>query len=219
MQSKTIISYASIPSGNRPATIALVWGLLNFVPFLSGAMAIKYGKAGLRLAASSGAGGAKARAGLVLGIVNLIWSVIFAISLYPAYQRARRASEAVQCAAQLRQIGAACMIYAASNRGYMPPSLATLTSTMVLPTMLTCPAATRAGAPTPYIYVLPSAKVSTIRNPSRTVLVYESPTNHGGGWMNVLFADGHVAMLKPAGFAALMPPSVPSTLPLGNPSR
>src|SRR5438034_958655 len=34
--SPPIISYASARSGNRPATFALVWGLLGFIPFLPG---------------------------------------------------------------------------------------------------------------------------------------------------------------------------------------
>jgi prepilin-type processing-associated H-X9-DG protein len=115
------------------------------------------------------------------------------------------------CARQLQEIGRALGRYAVANRGRYPDSFATLVLTQDLdPSYLVCPctAHTPATGPTTqallanlaarghmsYVY---AGKGLTYRATADYVLAYEAPVNHGGGkGMNVLFADGHVEMVR-----------------------
>ncbi len=56
---------------------------------------------------------------VVIGIIAVLIAM-----LLPALNRARRQSEAVQCASNIRQIGLAIVIYADANDGWLfPPNL------------------------------------------------------------------------------------------------
>jgi len=202
-----VLSYASAKTGNRPAAVALVWGLLNFIPFLSGIVALLYARRGLQLAKSTGVGREKARAAQILGLINLIWPIVAAANLYPAMQRSQRARDSMQCAMNLRQIGLACYNYASANAGYFPPNLPTLVNAGFLPAVPVCPTTTRSGIPGPYVYIAPTARLHEFRNPAGTVLAYEPLANHDGHRVSVLFIDGHVTMLFPSAAAQILPPS------------
>lgn len=67
---------------------------------------------------------------VVIGIIAVLVAL-----LLPALNRARRQSEAVQCASNLRQIGMAVIIYADQNQGWLfPPNLGWGNSTVYLNT-------------------------------------------------------------------------------------
>jgi prepilin-type processing-associated H-X9-DG protein len=196
---RRVITYASVVEANRRATLALVWGVLGIVPVVfPGILAIRYGRRGGRDAAATGSGGGRARAGVVLGVIGLLWSAFVIASVPPAIVRARRQAQMVYCASQLRQIGMGCLMYASANGGWTPPSLAVMQSSAGVRPM-TCPGGVSAGVANPgYILALPSTRLATISSPATTVLAYEPPTNHGGRGINVLYVDGHVAWLPGA---------------------
>ena len=52
---------------------------------------------------------------VVIGIIALLLAV-----LLPTLSRAREGARVVVCAAHLREIGAACFLYATDNRGKLP---------------------------------------------------------------------------------------------------
>src|SRR5437867_2962210 len=122
--SQPVLSYASPVPRNRDATLSLILGLLLFVPFVTGALAIRYGRRGQRDAIDlNGRGRELARMGIFLGWINLVLSTLFAITLPFAVMRAREAAMRNQCMSQMRQIGLGVFVYASQNNGYLPQSL------------------------------------------------------------------------------------------------
>jgi prepilin-type processing-associated H-X9-DG protein len=205
-----VIDYPTRSAGNPAGTRALLFGLLGFVPFVTGALAIRYGRRGLAAAAAEPrAGGAgKSRAGIVLGVVSLVAWTIVTLALPSAIIKARRRAMYVQCASNLRQIGMAAQMYAIQNRGFLPATLDDIVTPSFVPVqVLICPAAN--GDPTKppassgkfgnysYVYLGAGRKIQSILSPSTTPLAYELPTNHAGdhGEINVLYVDGHVETL------------------------
>ena len=198
------IPYARREELNRPATASLIWGVMLFVPFLSGILAIKYSRRGLQRAEQlEGTGAGFARAGFVLGVINLVLSAAFCVALVPLTIHAKRQARLMQCASQLRQIGMAAHAYVNINRGSVPPDMDALMSVTNVSAVCTCPDAKHHGAPpaaaTPkvgnssYVYVHPSvSRMIQIPNVATTPLAYEPPANHGGRGMNVVCWDGHV---------------------------
>ena len=78
--SHPVLAYASPVPRNRDATLSLILGLLLFVPFVTGALAIRYGRRGQREAENlSGRGRDLARMGIFLGWFNLVLSTFLAI--------------------------------------------------------------------------------------------------------------------------------------------
>ena len=230
-----VIDYPTQSAGNGDATRALLFGLLGFLPFVTGILAIRYGRRGLaRHAAEPRAGGAgQSRAGMALGVISLVaWSILV-LMLPSAIIRSRRAAMRVQCMSQLRQIGMASQLYAAQNRGFLPASLDDLVGPpgMVPPQLFICPAARGDASKPPassgkygnysYVYLGAGRRIQTIRNPAMTPLAYEPPTNHTDGWMNVLYMDGHAEMVQgpqAQAILALTPASVQSSSATTQPS-
>lgn len=222
-----VIDYPTQSAGNPDANRALLCGLLVIVPFITGLLAIRYGRRGLAtVAAEPRAGGAgKARAGLVLGVVSIVVWSIAVVSLPPAFVRARQQAVRVHCMANLRQIGMGALMYAAANRGVLPASLDDVVGPTMIPAqVLTCPAA--AGDPSKppastgkygnygYVYLGAGRRVN-IRNAATTPLAYEPPTNHSDGFFNVLYFDGHAEVLQGAAAQAVlaMKPGAAATMP------
>jgi prepilin-type processing-associated H-X9-DG protein len=205
-----VIDYPTQSAGNPAASRALLFGLLGFVPFVPGALAIRYGRRGLATAAAEPRAGGigKSRAGVVLGSISLIVWTIALFSLPPAVIKARRAAMYVQCASQLRQIGMAAQMYAIQNRGFLPATLDDIVAPGLLPVqVLICPAAKGDASKPPasrgkfgnysYVYLGAGRRIQSIPSPANTPLAYEPPTNHAGdrGEINVVYVDGHVELL------------------------
>src|SRR4051794_16575552 len=197
-----VVDYAPQRPVNRPATASLVWGLLLFVPFIAGILAIRFGRRGRTLARTLGGEGRdRARFGLFLGWVNIVLSSLFVMTLPFAAIRARQAAEITQCMSQLGQIGLARMMYATANGGQLPSSFDELVSgRYIRPFAFVCPACahdaskpigTAAFGAESYVYMHPAERVGLIASPANTVLTYEPLTDHARG-INVGFVDGHV---------------------------
>jgi hypothetical protein len=200
------LDYATVPSRNRAAAAALVWGFLLFVPFVAGVLAIRYGRRGMRDARDAGGKGRRrARAGIVLGCVNLVAWLIIATWVPFARIRARREAEVYACTAQLRAIGQTVYAYYA-DRAALPPTFDALVvggyataTTFVCPTCARDPSKPIGRAPfgpCSYVYVRPGPTLRRLK--PDMVLAYEPLTDHPGRGAAFLIADGSVRFLPPA---------------------
>jgi prepilin-type processing-associated H-X9-DG protein len=101
-----------------------------------------------------------------------------------------------ECAANLRAIAIACIIYAESHQGQFPSRLSLLTDggarAYLRPQQLKCPVS---GGP--YVYI--SGQNNTID--PRNVVAYEPVHYHSGEGGNMSFTDGHVSWHKTDGHA------------------
>jgi len=125
--------------------------------------------------------------------------------LLPSLNRARETANRVKCAANMRAIGQAILLYSNENKGKYPTDLGTLLLTEdVSIHVFVCPSSNTSipgNLPTPqemakwvnensnYIYV--GAGLNNNAPPQRVVL-YEKADDHGHEGMNLLFGDGHV---------------------------
>ncbi|GMU23508.1 MAG: hypothetical protein AMXMBFR13_35860 [Phycisphaerae bacterium] len=103
----------------------------------------------------------------------------------PFLSNVRRGHGPTACGANLRAIGAACLVYAQFHAGALPPNLATLaqgTTPLLKPEQLVCRQSGR-----PYVYI--GAGQSNWNDP-RNVIAYEPAANHGGRGANMLRLDG-----------------------------
>jgi prepilin-type processing-associated H-X9-DG protein len=124
--------------------------------------------------------------------------------------RARRNAMQISCAANLRQIGLACLMYAKDDpQGRFPPRFEdALLKEDISAVVFCCPESndTPAKGPTTqaavdqlaagghlsYIY---AGAGLTNRSDTNSIVAYEPLKNHHGEGMNVLFADGHIDWL------------------------
>jgi prepilin-type processing-associated H-X9-DG protein len=225
----TVLDYrrpAAAQAPNPDASRGLLWGLLLPVPF-AGALAVHYGRRGLRAAREEGAGGrGRARAAVILGGINLALSAALLIVGPIWLIEARRQAQVVACMANLRQIGLGMMVYANANNGFFPASLDALPAVGVpAGKAYECPACAGDQAkppvtvgtvvPSHYVFALPLTRVHVATPASAMVLAYEPLTNHDGRGINVLFADGHAEWLSgPAATAVLATVAPSTTLPV-----
>jgi len=210
-----VMSYATQAPSNQPAVLSFVFGLLVFIPFVvPGVLAILFGRRGLKVAKEQAAGRAGlAKFGIVLGVINVVLSLLFAATLPFALVKARQQSQQVACAANLRALAQAAMIYAAQNRGAVVPSVDHLGAVFVgagggggpVTTLFTCPACAGNPAKPPvvtgttvashYYLLMPAARMNQVKQPQNVVLLYEPLTHHNNLGMNVAFCDGHVEFI------------------------
>jgi len=191
---------------------SLVCGCLVCVPLVPGLLATIFGIIGItRTSSPAVKGRGFAIAGLVLGVLNLLFIPVLMISiLLPSLNRARETANRVKCASNMRQIGQALLLYANENRGDYPPDLETLLLTQDIGADVFCcpssndeiaPGATvedqatnlSAGGHLSYVYLGSEDGSSTS---AEQIVLYEPITNHGGDGGNALFGDGHVEFLN-----------------------
>ena len=150
------------------------------------------------------------------GIV-VIFGMLGAVML-PSLCRASETANRIKCMSNLRQIGQAITLYAQSNGGQYPPSLAVLIGQQQMaPAILVCPSSNDVAASgadsaakiaeltaaetnaaghedcLSYVYTGSALNVKTAS--ATAVVAYEPLTNHGGAGTDVLFGDGHVEFI------------------------
>jgi len=185
-------NYASASPGvsNGMAIAGLILGILLCFP-LCNLLAVVFSGIGLwRARKRNGAGKSPAIAGLVLGLVGLVFvTPTFYLLLIPLVDRAHEAVNQVKCRNNMVLIGNALAAYAHSNGGAFPTNLNDLVSRGLLsPQALVCPDAP-IGSGSNYIL-----SATNLNVPPSTIILYEPLSNHGNG-INVLYRDGRVVFL------------------------
>jgi predicted Zn finger-like uncharacterized protein/prepilin-type processing-associated H-X9-DG protein len=226
------------PSGPTSgwATAALIFGILGFcLPIIGSLLGIIFGIVGISKTRESRAGGrGMAVAGLVLGIVTLLAAPIWIAILLPAVSRVREQNNRVKCAADMRTLAQAMLMYANANGDQYPDSLEGLLKTdpSLSPAVFVCPSSDKtppdnsspqkfaadiaSGQHTSYIYL---GKGLNVREPADTVLIYEPLEDHAREGMNVLFGDGHVQFLDRYQSQTILDERAAGTSPVRYPSR
>jgi prepilin-type processing-associated H-X9-DG protein len=207
------VNYASAgpyiqPQTNGMAIASVVLGAAGFIlPVLASVPAIILGILGLKRTRNPAVGGkGTAITGIALGATSLVlgvvvWGCMLSI-LLPSLNRARETANRVKCAANLKAVGSALLLYANENRGSYPPNFQTLIDTQDITfDSFVCPSSSDQRAnqmsdlSTPghlsYVYV----PGMTIRASAQHVIVYERITDHNQAGANFLFGDGHVEWL------------------------
>lgn len=155
--------------------------------------------------------GAGAIVAIVLGCLFVLTLPLLLAVLLPALNQARAAAQQVKCAAHLKNIGLACMIYANNSpNGEYPDSWQSLiqSTNIDLPTFV-CPASDDTpasgkgsqqiaadlfqGGHYSYIY---AGKGLHAGASSNEVLAYEPLNNHRDAGINVLYVDGRVVWFR-----------------------
>lgn len=139
--------------------------------------------------------------------------------LLPSLNKARETANRVKCAANMKQIGLAMMLYSNENKGNYPPDLGTLFLTEdVAPNVFVCPTSkdNLAVPPSPapgtpdyekwrndvaavinrdsdYVYL---GKGKNATAGADVIVLHEKPNAHNGLGMNLLFGDGHVEFMR-----------------------
>lgn len=146
---------ATLPKARRHglAITSLVLGILGIVPcfILAGLPAIITGfmaktRATQRPEEFGGRG--MALAGIVLGLLSLITTVLFLVALNAAFRQGQRQVGEFSCVNNLRRVGIAMQIHAIDHGGAYPASLLELTNTLKRPELLHCPGDTNHVAAT-----------------------------------------------------------------------
>jgi prepilin-type processing-associated H-X9-DG protein len=139
---------------------------------------------------------------LTAWIVGATLLLLFLASFsHPSLSRNRETANQVQCANNLRQIGAAIGVYAERHNGNYPDSFDALQRDSDLKAaVFICPS--EPDAPVigtlqcSYVYV--GQGLNTAGITSDTVIAYEPLSNHHGVGLNILYGDGHVDFMNAA---------------------
>ncbi len=196
--------------------VSLICGVLFFVPFITGVIAIIAGVLGLRHTGtrSTGMDGSGvvrsgrglAIAGMALGASNIVlWLGMIAI-LVPAFERMRESAVRVQSLSNLRQIATAYVMYSNENLGYVPPTpellvgeRGILRSADVFRSPLNAEGEAKrvyGELSSDYVFVkLPEdsqGRMQRVRNAGEVVIAYDESGLAGGLGAGFAYADGHV---------------------------
>jgi prepilin-type processing-associated H-X9-DG protein len=126
--------------------------------------------------------------------------------MLPAISRAREMARRAISASNLKQIGMASLMYTNDHKGQMPASLEDLLSGKKYikdAKVLTSPIRPKDFNGPSYVYSSIPVTMDKIKEPATFVVAYEN-TEYQKEGTNVLFADGHVAWMKPAEFRTAM---------------
>jgi prepilin-type processing-associated H-X9-DG protein len=202
--------------------VSLICGVLFFVPFVTGLIAIITGLLGLRQTGTrtagpvgsdglNGTGAAKsgrglAIAGMALGASSIVlWIGMIAI-LVPAFERMRESARQMASLSNLRQIATAYVMYANENLGYVPPTPELLVgergflrSTDVFRSPFNAGGEAKrvyGELSSDYVFVkLPEdsqGRMQRVRNAGEVVIAYDGSGLAGGLGAGFAYADGHV---------------------------
>jgi len=131
----------------------------------------------------------------LLVVVSIIG--ILAAMLMPTLGKARERARQAACANNLKQIGAAIMMYADDHRGALPGSWTVTTDEYLAPDYIdiqvfSCPSAGPTQRDSDYVFQGMNKRL-TDSNPTTTVLMQDDYNNHKEHYQNKLYIDGHVA--------------------------
>lgn len=130
--------------------------------------------------------------------VSIVFASLLLWSLAPTVCSVGEKGRRVTCAGNLKQIGLALDSYAEQHDGHLPPtadfSLLHAVDYLVAGQVYGCPSAlepSRSPATSDHAYI--GAGVVTGDPHARdTIIALDRACNHPGGWLNLVFADGHV---------------------------
>ena len=206
------VDYGS-PATGKPKTsgmaiASLICGILLCLAPISSVFALIFGYLGIKKTGPGQAGGrGMAIAGLVLGGVGILLSILSIAVLLPSLNRAREFAYRAQCASNLHRIGLAMLLYRNENQQQFPPDLTTLWKTQQLDAkVFICPSSSDTPAASPaqlesgghcsYKYLYPGPHNG---NPdSTTVILYDNDPNHKAAGTNMLFGDGSAMWESPS---------------------
>lgn len=157
--------------------------------------------------------------GIVLAVVVVCGGIPMAI-IFPSFGRAREAANRVKCAANLKQIGLAMLMYQNTNQGMLPNRLDVLVYNTgpgggedIDGSVFVCPrddkntpstatgqqlaADLRSNGHLSYVYYFQNKRQRKgVIHGGNEVVMYEPLSDHNNEGANFLFADGRVDFLK-----------------------
>ena len=112
-----------------------------------------------------------------------------------AYFSAGGMTRRVNCAGNLKQLGLYLIIYAADNQDWLPPNddfaVIEREHYLKLDGVARCPRAKRTEAASDYLYR--GGGLQALGDQvTTTIIMHDRVGNHGDGWVNLCFLDGHV---------------------------
>ena len=130
------------------AIASLVLGILSVTCLfvLAGLPAVITGPIAFGRARKSPAkfgGGGLALAGLIMGYVSFIMTLVFMGLLLPALAQAKSRATRIACTSNLKQIGLGARIYSSDHKEIFPPDFLSMSNELNTPMILVCPADTK----------------------------------------------------------------------------
>jgi hypothetical protein len=127
----------------------------------------------------------------ILAAAQLNTSALAISVLLPSLSRARTLSKRLVSAANLKQLGVHCHIYAQEHDGVLPPDLDTLVAEGFPEQLLIAPS--HGGPERSYTYI----PGHTVESSARWVVAYEDYEGMSDEGANVLFVDARVEFVRP----------------------
>lgn len=185
------------PKVSALAIWSLVLGILSAIGFcFTGIPAIICGAIGLKKIGDSNGmltGKGLAIAGIVCGVVLMLFSIVLASLAMPAYNQVVERAKTVKVTNELTQLYLGCRTYSVDNEGGFPPSLEALYPDYIDVKFV------QSSSGEPYHYVSGNSDA----NAPETVLIYSDPIPTGQNLRAVCYVSGQVATISEAEFDAL----------------